>query len=91
MFGVRVRRLRESRGLTQERLAELTGISRNQIQNLEGNRNNTRDSKTGLPGPGNPRLETIFLLAQHLEVEVGYLVSPDPELLPPDPRGLVRH
>ena len=77
--------------MTQERLAELTGLSRNQIQNLEANRSNRRDAETGLPRPSNPRLETVFVLATHLDVEVGFLLSPDPTLLPPESDGLVRH
>lgn len=76
LLGRKVAALREAHGLTQEQLAERTGISRNQIQNIEHNRNNTRDPVTGRPGPGNARLETIFLLADVLRVDVTYLVDP---------------
>lgn len=64
-------------GLTQEQLAERTGISRNQIQNIERNRNNQKDPKTGLPGPANARLDTVFLLAQALELDVTDLLLSD--------------
>jgi transcriptional regulator with XRE-family HTH domain len=73
---MKVRAARESMGLTQEQLHDLTGISRNQIQNIEHSRNNSRDSKSGRPGPGNARLDTIFLLAEALKVEVTYLIDP---------------
>lgn len=64
--------LRGLRGLTQEALAERTGLSRNQIQNIERNRNNQQ-------GFGNPRLETIVRLAVALEVDPTYLISSDPD------------
>jgi len=74
-LGQRVRSRREQMGWTQEKLAEATGMSRNQIQNIENNRNNTKDPTTGKPGPGNARLETIFLLAEALEVSVHDLID----------------
>ncbi len=76
LLGEKVRALREAQSLTQEDLSERTGISRNQIQNIEHNRNNAKDPVTGLPGPGNARLETVFLLAHELRVDVTYLVDP---------------
>lgn len=76
LLGEKVRALREARGLTQEQLAYATGIARNQIQNIEHNRNNSKDTTTGRPGPGNARLDTLFLLAHELEVDVTYLVDP---------------
>ena len=63
--------------MTQEQLAERTGISRNQIQNIEKNRNNSKDPETGKPGPGNARLDTIFLLAQALETSPLALIDPE--------------
>ncbi|HEY0890037.1 MAG TPA: helix-turn-helix transcriptional regulator [Nocardioides sp.] len=62
--------------LTQEQLAERTGISRNQIQNIENNRNNRKDPVTGRPGPANARLDTIFLLAEALEMSPLDLIDP---------------
>lgn len=70
LLGIRVATLRGLRGLTQEGLAERTGLSRNQIQNIERNRNNQQ-------GFGNPRLETIVRLAVALEVDATYLISSD--------------
>lgn len=75
LLGQKVATLREIRGLSQEDLASVTGISRNQVQNIEHSRNNTRDSR-GQPGPGNPRLETVFRLAAALQVDPAYLVDP---------------
>lgn len=70
-LGQRIRELREARELTQERLAELSGVHRNQIQNIENSRNNARD-RTGQrqPGPANPQLDTIWAIAQVLEVRL---------------------
>ena len=62
--------------MTQEDLAEATGISRNQIQNIERSRNNARDGNgRHRPGPGNPALDTMWALATALQVEVSYLVE----------------
>ncbi|MGI5950366.1 MAG: helix-turn-helix domain-containing protein [Brooklawnia sp.] len=82
LLGKKVRELRQAQGLTQEALAEKTGIHRNQIQNIENNRNNSRDPQTGRPGPGNARLETVFLLADALQVDVTYLVDPKVGVFP---------
>ncbi|HQH08719.1 MAG TPA: helix-turn-helix transcriptional regulator [Phycicoccus sp.] len=83
LMGRRVAATREVRGLTQEQLAHLTGLSRNQIQNIERNRNNSKDPETGKPGPGNARLETIFVLAEALHVEVSWLVDTTTTVLIP--------
>ncbi|MFT4296851.1 MAG: helix-turn-helix transcriptional regulator [Micropruina sp.] len=82
LLGEKVRALREDRGLTQEELAHRTGIARNQIQNIEHNRNNAKDPQTGRPGRGNARLDTIFRLAHELDVEVTYLVDPGRPIKP---------
>lgn len=76
-MGRRVQERRHELGLTQEQLAERTGISRNQIQNIENNRNNTKHPESGKPGPANARLDTVFLLADALEVSVAYLIDPE--------------
>ncbi len=73
-MGAKVRTLREEQGLTQEQLAHMAGISRNQIQNIEHSRNNRRDA-SGRPGPGNARLDTVFKLAFALEVAPTYLID----------------
>ena len=82
-LGRKVLQLRARRRWTQEQLSAASGVSRNQIQNIEHSRNNARDPITGLPGRGNPRLDTIFALAAALEVDVAVLIDPDralPEL-----------
>lgn len=66
---------RRKRGLTQEDLAEKVGISRNQVQNIENNRNNTR-GPDGRPGLANPNLDTVFALAHALECSVTELIDP---------------
>lgn len=79
--------LRRARELTQEALSDLSGISRNQIQNIEHSRNNQRETSTGQPGPGNARLDTVFRLAYALRVDVTYLVDPERDVFPlPDSR-----
>ncbi|GAA3661334.1 hypothetical protein GCM10022237_21540 [Nocardioides ginsengisoli] len=75
-FGETVRALRHERGMTQERLAELTGVSRNQIQNIEHSRNNTTD-EFGRHGRANPTLDTIWALAYALDVDVTDLLRRD--------------
>ncbi|WP_459981981.1 helix-turn-helix domain-containing protein [Nocardioides sp. AN3] len=77
LLGRRVTERRTALGMTQEQLAERTGISRNQIQNIEKNRNNSKDPVTGMPGPGNARLDTIFLLAEALETSPLLLIDPE--------------
>lgn len=76
-LGQRVRERREELGLTQEQLAHRTGISRNQVQNIEHSRNNARgpDGKR-VGGTANPTLDTIWALATALDVEVTFLVAP---------------
>lgn len=86
VLGEKVRALRERNLWTQEELAERAGISRNQVQNIEHSRNNTRDPKTGRPGRGNPRLETIFHLADALGVSPVILIDPEARLPAPDRR-----
>lgn len=72
--------LRRRKGYTQEKLAEVAGVSRNQVQNIEHSRNNMKDPRTGRPGRGNPRLDTIFHLADALGVSPTILIDPDARL-----------
>ena len=67
--------LRIDRGFTQEQLSHHSGLSRNQVQNLERNRSNKRDD-FNRPLPSNPRMDTFFSLAVALQVDVGYLTDP---------------
>jgi len=62
LFGVTLKRIRIARGLTQERLAELTGISTNFVSELE----------RGLKAPG---LVVIVRLSKALEVSVHELLA----------------
>lgn len=74
VLGQRVRERRESLGFTQEELAHRSGLSRNQVQNLENNRNNTRDA-SGRPGPANPRFDTLWSVALVLDIKLSDLLS----------------
>ncbi|WP_285727749.1 helix-turn-helix domain-containing protein [Psychromicrobium xiongbiense] len=62
-LGVNLQRLRLERGLSQERLAHIAGISSYTYQKFEKG-----ESKPGTPM--NPRLKTIVALAQALSVEL---------------------
>ncbi|AIT60404.1 XRE family transcriptional regulator [Corynebacterium doosanense CAU 212 = DSM 45436] len=57
----RLRAVRTARGMSQTRLAELAGVSRNVISNLERNENAGRK-------PSDPQLSTVYRLAQALAV-----------------------
>lgn len=67
VIATNLRRLRQQRGLTQERLAEVAGLSRLAYRNIE-----TRKSV--------PRANTLHALAAALEVGVQELVAPVPHL-----------
>ncbi|MFT4109052.1 helix-turn-helix domain-containing protein [Propionicimonas sp.] len=82
-LGRKVYRLRRQQKLTQEELAHLSGVSRNQIQNIEHSRNNTRDPLTRQLGRGNPRLDTLYHLAEAFGVSPAVLIDPDADL--PEP------
>ena len=73
-FGDRVRTLRRHRELSQEQLADASGISRNSIQGIE-----TRHHRGT---PTNPRLDTVYRIALALGVP--------PEVLLPDGDQLVK-
>ncbi|WP_342746279.1 helix-turn-helix domain-containing protein [Rhodococcoides kyotonense] len=75
-FGHRLRFIRTHRGLSQEEVATLCGMHRNQISNLERNTSN-RD-----PFIADPQLSTVYRLALALKVA--------PTLLIPDGNILVR-
>ena len=61
-FGRRLRKLRKSRGLTQEKLAELTGLDRTYVPQAES-------------GTRNVSLLTIDKLASALGIDAALLVS----------------
>lgn len=60
-LGENLRTLRVMRGLSQDRLAELSGLSRNQISNIERNENTSTRS-------ADPVLSTVYRLARALHV-----------------------
>lgn len=53
-----IKELRESKGISQYRLSQMTDISRTYIRNLENNKR------------CNPSLHILFLIAQALEVDI---------------------
>lgn len=71
-FATWLRRRREDRGWTQEQLAHRAGLSRNQVQNLENNRNN---NNTGVGrSSANPSLDTLLALESAFEMRFGDLL-----------------
>lgn len=65
-LGLNVLELRKMRGLTQERLAELAGLTRNVVSNIERNENNNKS--------GDPVLSTVYMLARALHVPPAVLL-----------------
>lgn len=61
-FGMRLKELRDDRGLTQEKLAKLAGVSRAYLSRLEMGRHD-------------PPLSRLRLLAKALKVKVSELVD----------------
>lgn len=64
LVGRNVRRIREKRGLTQEKFAELSGFSQQYISGLEN-------------GKRNPSIVTVYELSKSLGVSHMDLVRPD--------------
>jgi transcriptional regulator with XRE-family HTH domain len=60
-LGTQIRELRESRRLTQEKLADEVGLTRNHIQLLESGLSDRAKNS-----PTNPRLSTLLALSQAL-------------------------
>ena len=65
-LGARVREIREALGLTQEQLAEKSGVDRAEISRLE----------TWDPRARNPGVERLGKIAAALGVEIGALFTP---------------
>jgi transcriptional regulator with XRE-family HTH domain len=70
-FGETLHALRVEQGLTQERLAHLSEVTKNHVQLLEAGIGSTRDRKS----PSNPRMSTLFRLAEALGVEPADLLE----------------
>jgi transcriptional regulator with XRE-family HTH domain len=64
LVGRNFARIRAERGLTQERVAELSGFSQQYISGLE-------------QGRRNPTVVSLFELAQALDVRPSDLIAPD--------------
>ncbi len=60
-IGQRIRALRMERGLTQQELADLIGISQNSISKIE-------------PGLRVPSIDTFLVLAELFDVSIDYIV-----------------
>ncbi len=60
-IAINIRGFRESRGLTQQQIAELAGLARSHISALE-------------QGLGNPSLESLHSLAKALDVDIETLL-----------------
>ncbi len=73
-LGENLRQLRTMRGLSQDRLAELAGVSRNQISNIERNENSSRRS-------ADPVLSTLYKLARALHVPPAALLPASDQLV----------
>lgn len=69
-FATWLRRRRTERGWTQEELAHRAGLSRNQVQNLENNRNNSPAGRSS----ANPSLDTMLALEAAFELEFGEML-----------------
>lgn len=83
----RLKRLRAQRGMTQLRLAELSGVSRTLISNLERNHYNSQRC-------ADPTLSTLYRLALGLRVPPAALlpaVDREVEEVCPDDRDAYRH
>lgn len=63
-FGENVRRVRESKGMTKERLSDLAGIDRQQVIRVE-------------KGTVNPTISTAYQIAMALDVPLASLLDFD--------------
>lgn len=71
-FGLTLRRLRDEHDLTQENLAHKAGITKNQVQLLEGGR---ASGRKGEAGPSNPRISTLMGLATAFDMKISELLA----------------
>ena len=70
-LGKALRRLRRGSGLSQESLAFLAGVTKNQVQLLEYGRGSGRADDTS---HSNPRLSTLVGIAEVLQMPVSELL-----------------
>ena len=82
-FAENLRVARKNRGISQQVLADLAGVSRNQVYNLESN-----------AGRVDPMLSTVYALAEALEVPPATLLpgvtAMAPGIIEEDEPGLLR-
>ncbi|POH73451.1 helix-turn-helix domain-containing protein [Arthrobacter glacialis] len=71
-LGSTLRRLREERGLTQESLAFRAGVTKNQLQLIEGAKSSGRKDSVG---HSNPRISTLAGLAEVLGLEISEILA----------------
>lgn len=64
-LGLRIKTIRKAKGLTQQKLAEMVGVSKTYIQALEGNKRS-------------PSMKLLRNLAHALDIEPSDLVSQPP-------------
>jgi len=76
-FGVQLSTLRHAAGLTQEKVAERAGMSRNHYQLLESGL-----SDRARKSPANPRLSTLLDIAAALGCEAADLVKDLKRVMP---------
>jgi transcriptional regulator with XRE-family HTH domain len=69
-FGVQLKALRISHGLTQEKFAYRAGITKNQVQLLEAARGS---GKANSESHSNPTMATVFGLADAFDMSVSEL------------------
>jgi transcriptional regulator with XRE-family HTH domain len=69
ILGEKIRKIRKEKGLTLERLAEITESSKSYIWELENNKN-----------PPRPSAEKLARIAEHLETTIEYLLDEGEEL-----------
>lgn len=74
-IGGRIKRLRESAGMTQERLANILELKRTSITNIE-------------LGNQKPTLDTLYRLCDHFGVEISKVIPPVVEVTRPDDRSV---
>jgi transcriptional regulator with XRE-family HTH domain len=79
-LGINLRRARDAKGYTQEKMAELTGISLYAYQQYE------RGTVTRGGAPTNPRLATVIAICQALGVGLEEMAASAPLLVQPSTR-----
>lgn len=75
-IGNRIKRLRESAGMTQEHLARILELKRTSITNIER-------------GNQKPTLDTLYRLCGHFGVEISKVIPPVLEVTRPEERSVV--